>query len=305
MVCGSASASTSKPRSRAVAEVTGPMETTIGCGIGNRTEEIAEVGDCRGRRERDRVDGTGSHTLHVGGDRARPESFGTPRARRPRSPCPQVLRARRRARRRHAEEDALPQLARRRKRFEQRLGDEALGNQVGAQASSRERVRSAGTDCGDASVRQGARVETSGCEATIEERVDPVRRREHHPAVIGEIRKREIDRLDRDRGQLDDLGAELFQPVSQLTGLLARACHDDRATEQRTILEPGEVEAGDLADDDGRGRFDAGIRDRRERRPQCALLRPGSPADHRDRCLGGATTARSAHGRSRRCDRRP
>ena len=60
-------------------------------------------------------------------------------------------------------------------------------------------------------------------EAAVEERVDAVGRREHEPARTpsrsGTV---EVDRLDRDRRQLDHLGAELLEPGAQLARLLAR-----------------------------------------------------------------------------------
>ena len=43
IVCGSASASTRSPRSRAVADVTGPIETTSGCGSASGADGVAEV----------------------------------------------------------------------------------------------------------------------------------------------------------------------------------------------------------------------------------------------------------------------
>ena len=70
MVCGSASASTRRPRSTAVSEVTGPIETTSGCGSGTRADCGAEVVDRRRRRERDRVEPPVDDALHERAGRA-------------------------------------------------------------------------------------------------------------------------------------------------------------------------------------------------------------------------------------------
>ena len=76
MVCGSASASTRKPSSRAVSDVTGPIEITDGCGGGERADRVAEVLHRRRRRERDRVDLAGAHARR---DRPASGSTGTVR----------------------------------------------------------------------------------------------------------------------------------------------------------------------------------------------------------------------------------
>ena len=54
-----------------------------------------------------------------------------------------------------------------------------------------------------------------------EERVDTVGRREHQPSVVGQVGKLELERLHRDRRQLDHLGAELDEPGAQAARLLA------------------------------------------------------------------------------------
>ena len=70
-----------------------------------------------------------------------------------------------------------------RERVEQRLRDEALGHEIGADAAPRERARGAGADRGDAHGAERAGVETGRREPAVEERVDAVRRREHDPRV--------------------------------------------------------------------------------------------------------------------------
>src|SRR5207302_4666163 len=117
-----------------------------------------------------------------------------------------------------------------------------------------------------AETREGAGVEPRRRDTAIEEGGHPVRRREHEPAIGGEVGQVERERLDRDRGKLYDLGAQPFETQAQLARLLAGARHDDREAEERSRLEPCEVEAGDLPHDDRRRGADAGVTDRGERR---------------------------------------
>ena len=116
-----------------------------------------------------------------------------------------------------------------------------------------------------AHARERTRVEARRREAALEERVHAVRRREHQPVVAREIGERDVDGLDRDRRQLDDVGAEQLERGAQLACLLACACDDHRASEERPVLEPREVERGDVADDDRARRLHARVGDRRER----------------------------------------
>ena len=132
-----------------------------------------------------------------------------------------------------------------------------------------------------------------GVEAAVEERVDAVRRREHEPLVRrSSVGQREVERLDRDRRELDHLGTERLEPRAQLARLLAGAGDDDRAAEERPLLEPREVERGDVADDDRARRLarrrrrssrawrapcaDRGACRCAPRRPACSASRPPS-----------------------------
>ena len=81
--------------------------------------------------------------------------------------------------------------------------------------------------------------------------------------------------------------------LAQLARLFARARHDDAPAEQRALLEPREVERGDVADDDRRRCLDAGGGDRRERRAHRALLGARAPTHRGDRCVGRAAARRS------------
>ena len=77
----------------------------------------------------------------------------------------------------------------------------------------------------------------------------------------------------------------------ELARLLTRTGHHDRAPEQRPLLEPREVEPGDVADDDrGRG-FDTRGRDGPQRRPRRALLGARAPAHRGHGRLGRAAAA--------------
>ena len=117
---------------------------------------------------------------------------------------------------------------------------------------------------------------------------DAVHRREHDPAVVGERRDRERDRLDGDRRQLDDGGAERLEPAAQLAGLLPRPRDHDGASEQRPVLEPAEVEGGDVADDDRRRRLHTGVGDGGERGAHGPLVGAGAVAHRGDRGAGVA-----------------
>ena len=107
------------------------------------------------------------------------------------------------ARQRHAR----ARCRRRRERLEQRLGDEALGDEVGAQP----RVGSARAVPGPmAATRTPASARASspaGARPSSKNASHAVGRREHQPFVGGEVGHGDGDGRDRDRGQLDHLGA--------------------------------------------------------------------------------------------------
>ena len=229
-------------------DVTGPIEIDRPAARrSSGADRVAEVVDRRRRRERDRVDLAGAHARDVGGVGRRPGRSGRPRARRPRSPAPRDLRAARRARPPPAR--AAP--ARRRARGSGNASSsDSATNRSGTRSARTPRRASASlgarSDRGDAHGGERAGVEPGGREATVEERVDTVGRREHDPGVRGRASGSvEVDRLERDRRQLDHLGAELLEARAQLARLLARPGHDDAPAEQRALLEPAEVEAGD------------------------------------------------------------
>ena len=145
--------------------------------------------------------------------------------------------------------------------------------------------RGSGADRGDARGAERARIETGRCEPAVEERVDAVRRGEDDPRVARQVRELEVDRVERDRRELQHLGAEILEAHPQFARLLTRPRHHDAAAEQRSLLEPREVERSHVADDDRRRCLHADLGNRRERRARRALLRPRPPAHGRDRSL--------------------
>ena len=158
----SASASTRSPRRRAVADVTGPIRHDDRRALRAGRPASQKFGDRRRRREGDRVDVAGSDpatTSRVGRRRARcgrrrttstrvaraPEAVGQhvaghrgPRRAGPARPAPSAWEG-----------------------LEQRLGDEPLGDQVGAHAAAGERGGGAGPDRGDAQPAKRAGVEAA------------------------------------------------------------------------------------------------------------------------------------------------
>ncbi len=287
MVCGSASTSTRTPRSAAVADVTGPIDTTSGCGSGSapiRSQkfvtvdddvnviastppaahpfEVRGVGYGRHRSvHREHLDVVAPLAQAFGEDITRDLRSGEENARSRREPARERRRAATRRR-----------IARGRGRHGCR-GAASVPAVPGPIAATRTR-------------RERTCVEPVRLQAALEERVDPVGRGEHQPRVPLEVGSRELDRLERDRRQLDDLGAERLEPEAQFARLLPRARHDDAPAEQRAPLEPAEVEGRHRADDDrGRG-LDGHVGDRRERRAPRRLVGPRAPPHGRDRRVG-------------------
>ena len=222
MVCSPASASTRRPRSVAVLDVTGPIETTSGCGSGMPPTTVDEVRDGRRRRERERVDGTAADAVERVGIGRRDHGSVDPEH-------VDLVPPRRQPGGQHVarllgpgEEHPLARRPRVGERLEQRLGHEPRRHEVGTDAPRRECIGRSRPDGRDRRAREGAGIEAGGAEPAVEERVHAVDRREHHPAVVGERRDRERDRLDRDRRQLDDGGAERLEPAAQLARLLPR-----------------------------------------------------------------------------------
>ena len=138
MVWGSASASTRRPRSRAVSDVTGPIETTSGCGSGSVPtqvdrssstvdDDVNVIASTRRRRAPGRARRASGRAVHGA---VHGEHVDRVAARR---------RARRAARRAPARRGASSTRCAGalglREGVEQRLGDEALGHEVGADAA--------------------------------------------------------------------------------------------------------------------------------------------------------------------------
>ena len=147
-----------------------------------------------------------------------------------------------------------------------RLG-RAPGRRPAATAQGGGRARA---DGGDAGAGQGP-----GVAEQRQQPLDRVGRGEHHPAVLAAAsggrppRRRAAPPSagvgDPDGRHLDGLGAQGPQPGGQPAGLLPGPGDHDAPAEEGPALVPGQVEAGDGADDD-RGRRLEG--DRRPARPR-------------------------------------
>ena len=112
-----------------------------------------------------------------------------------------------------------------------------------------------------AATRTGAEragVETGRREPAIEERVDAVRRREHEPRVArrGRAARSRPARARSTAARSPRRRAASSRARSSLACSRARVT-TTRAAEQRALLEPREVERGDVADDDRARRLDA------------------------------------------------
>ena len=150
MVCSAASASTRRPRCTAVADVTGPIDTTSGLRVGERptaAQKLSTVDDDVNVTASTSPDAHARERRRVGRPRAR---CGRRGARRPRSRGRRAPRAARRGPARPGRAaratPARPGIG---EGVEQRLGDEALGQEIGPDAAPRELARGAGPDRGD------------------------------------------------------------------------------------------------------------------------------------------------------------
>ena len=250
--------------------------------VGKRADEVAEVVDGRRRRERDRVDLAGAHPLERR-DPGWPAPSGRRGGRRPRSRAREPVGQHVACLLGAGEQHARAVDGRRRERLEQRLGDEALGDQVGADAARGQLARGAGSDGGDADTGErpasspaGARPRSKNASTPLAE----VNTSHSYAARSGTVKS---------IGSISMAGSSRTSAPSassahpQLAGLLARARDDDRPAEQRTRLEPGEVERGDVAHDDRARRPHAGVGDGREGRPHRLLIGPGAVAHRGDR----------------------
>ncbi len=80
----------------------------------------------------------------------------------------------------------------------------------------------------------------------VEERPDPVARREHEPVELAETADRAVERLviveraDLDGGRDQDLGPHRLQGRRRAVGLVDRAGDDDPLAEQGAVLEPSQ-----------------------------------------------------------------
>ena len=247
-MCGSASTSTRSPRSIAVADVTGPIDTTSGCGSGSASTASQKFVTVDDDVNVERVDVARAHArdiFGIGSDRHRAvdgqhfdvvslfgETFGKHVAR-GFCPCDQHPH-RRRPGTASRSDSATKRSGTRSGRMPWRSSARAVPGPIAATRTVPERTR----------------VEPARCKTAIEERVDPVGGREDHPRVVARIGKLELDRLQRDRRQLDHLRTERFEPGAQLAGLLAGTGDNDAPAEERCVFEPTEVEGGHCSDDD-------------------------------------------------------
>ena len=306
MSCGSASTSTRSPAATAVADVIGPIETTIGSRR-YRSDEPAEVLDRRRRREGDRVELTRAHALEIDGiglrgDRAvhghdvdgvapSGESFGKHVAR--------LLGAREQ----HASPAVRPGAGRPRAATRRR-SVRARGRRRTPNRSSAAAVPGPiAAICTPASARASR---PRAMQPAVEERVDAVRGGEHDPCVIRQVGKLELDRLHLDRRELDHLGAELDRaaradrspapgPASPRPGGRTAAGVSNQPRSSAATA-PTTIADGDST---------ASAADRRERGANRALLRMGAPAHRGHRRFRRAAAGDQQPARSPRLGRRP
>ena len=131
-----------------------------------------------------------------------------------------------------------------------RLGDIAVGHEIGDHAEPAQGAGRAGPDGGHLHTRKSARVVQVGAEA-----LHAVDGREGDPVVLPQSgggptqAGAAVGRLlDHEGGQFDGFRPELAQSPDQLGGLLAGPRHHHPAPEQRPGLEPAQVELGHTAD---------------------------------------------------------
>ena len=109
-------------------------------------------------------------------------------------------------------------------RLDERLGDRARRDDVRLDAARAQRVGGAGADRRDRRAAQVARVA-----AQLEQPARAVGARDAEQVEAGEVGERRVERLDADRGRLDDARPERAQPRRERAGLGARAGHRDAA----------------------------------------------------------------------------
>jgi hypothetical protein len=99
-----------------------------------------------------------------------------------------------------------------------------------------QRVRRAGPDRRDRRTGEGARVARE-----LQQAARPVGARHAQHVEPSEVGQPRVERLDPDRGRLDDARAQRAQPRRQRAGLCPRARHDHAAPGKRPGREPGEL----------------------------------------------------------------
>ena len=292
-----ASTSGSAPSARSASLVTGPIETIRGP---SRVPAAAwKKRTRRGARERRVVGAQRGRAGLVAerlGDRA-VEREDVDLARRARA-------ARRAARRARPAARAISARVHRdlAQRLDERLGDGALGHDVGLDAVRAQRARRPGPDRGDRRAGQRA-----GVVHAREQLVDAVRARDADQVVAGRAAGTiDVERLDADRRRLDDrapsarrrAASALAWARARVTATLhaaqrarrrrARRARAPSAATSPTIVIAGALHAAPRGD----------LRDRRERAGDHALVGERAALDDRDRLVGRVARRRSA---ARRC----
>ena len=308
----SASTSTSSPSSRAVALVTGPIETTRGPSrepLGS-AERLAEEAHGRGAREGDVV-GLLDELPQPSLARAARARSRRARRRRPRRRLAQSASgSTSRASAARATSTRLPRDAALRQLLGQRLGDRALRDEVRhAARAPRSAPRRAGPDRGERHARQRAGVEPGRVER-VEQQLGAVRARQADD-VVAPVRERldrardvrRVDaRLDPDRRRLDHLGAQRLEARGEPARLGAGARDRDAPAVQRRAARttPARSRSAATGPDDrhgGRRRCRPPRRARRSRASGASTVRwPG--------CVPRSTTAAGSR-RSRPCCDQP
>ena len=252
-VGSAASMSTRRPRVRAVSEVTGPIDTTRGCGSGSVPTASRKFVDRRRRRERDRVDLARLDPPRPRRSRARPRivrytaSTSTlyPRSVRPSGSTSRACSAR-------ASSTRSPGTAGRREHLEERLGDEALGHEVRSDAPGSEDRRGARPDRGDPTPPSARLSSPAG--------VSPRSKN----ALTALVDVNTIHAYCPSSGSANATGSTWIAgssstsaPSASSRATSSLACSRARVTtivrpKSGRRLEPGELERRDLADDDRR-----------------------------------------------------
>ena len=262
-----------------------------------RADRVAEVRDRRRRRERDRVDLAGAHARDVGRRRARRHGAvhrehvdrvaRAPRARR-------AARRGRSPRGRAAPARSAPRGSG--NAVEQRLGDEPLGNEVGADAAPRRaRRRCPGRSRRRARAPSARASSPAAREPAVEERIDAVGRREHDPLVAGRARaaSKSIGSSAIDGSSITSAPSCSRRARSSLACSRARVTTTRRPNSGRCSNQPRSRPATSPTTI-ALGASTPSVGDRRERAADRALLGPRSPPHRGDRRGRARARRRSA-----------